>query len=97
MRGKASEKIAGGKLVRCEVELDNSGVASEVKFTGDFFLHPENTLAEVEAYLVGSRVCGKTSEPFIANSIESFLLFRKAELTGASPEAFAKVLKQAMG
>lgn len=45
-------KVAGGKLVRVKADVDG-GVLRGVGITGDFFMHPEDGVTELEAALVG--------------------------------------------
>jgi hypothetical protein len=51
--GKAVYKVPGGKLLRVSVEYDG-GTIREVRFSGDFFIHPEDALERVEAALKGA-------------------------------------------
>ncbi len=53
----ATTKVTGGKLLRvkCEVENGASGnVLSAVSITGDFFMHPEDGVTELERALMGA-------------------------------------------
>ena len=49
--GNVTKKIIGGKLVRIDVAFDER--IETVKITGDFFLHPEDTLEEIVGVLEG--------------------------------------------
>lgn len=51
----ASEKVAGGKLVSIEIQAENN-VVNTVKITGDFFLHPEESISDLENSLVGVKI-----------------------------------------
>lgn len=51
----ASEKVEGGKLVAVEV-LVSDGVITNAKITGDFFLHPEESITALEGALVGVKI-----------------------------------------
>jgi len=54
---KGSKKVEGGKLIKCDLSLDPSGsVIREVRFTGDFFMHPEEKLEELEGYLANTHL-----------------------------------------
>ena len=46
MKGTASRKIPGGKMVKVSVEYGY--VLENVKITGDFFLHPEESIEDIE-------------------------------------------------
>lgn len=52
MASKAVLKVPGGKLVKAELESQGEKV-EKVKITGDFFVHPEEALAELEECLAG--------------------------------------------
>ena len=51
----AENKIKGGKLIRikCEIKED---ILNKIKFSGDFFLHPEEKLNELEELLQGMKI-----------------------------------------
>jgi lipoate---protein ligase len=80
-----TEKVPGGKLLRIKVDYDN--VINSVKITGDFFLHPEESITEIENALVGKSI----HDDFAA-------IIRQAtdgvEFIGISPEAISDVLKR---
>jgi lipoate-protein ligase A len=48
--GKAEYKVEGGKLVKAQVEKGDGWIL-RVKITGDFFIHPEEFLEELEEAL----------------------------------------------
>ena len=50
--GTATRKIPGGKMVRVETTFDKK--IESVKITGDFFLHPEETLDLIVKKITGS-------------------------------------------
>jgi lipoate-protein ligase A len=45
-------KIPNGKLVRVEVQF-GEGKIDRIKITGDFFMHPEDALVEIERRMIG--------------------------------------------
>ena len=63
---RASEKAAGGKLVRLELEHDGSRIL-RAKITGDFFLHPEDALGEMEKSIVGMQI--NAGEPAFSSAL----------------------------
>ena len=88
--GKAEYKVAGGKLIR--VQLDKKGSRIEkLRITGDFFLHPEELIEDLEKALVGHVLNMLDMGEFIGAFIER----RGATLLGASPEDFAKCITMA--
>jgi lipoate-protein ligase A len=51
----AVRKFSGGKLLKVTVRSEN-GVIQEVRITGDFFVHPEDSVEEIERVLQGITV-----------------------------------------
>ncbi len=45
-------KIPNGKLVRVDVQFGEGKIGS-IKITGDFFMHPEDALVEIERRMIG--------------------------------------------
>lgn len=50
----AESKVPGGKLVRIKVDCFDGAIRS-VRIEGDFFVHPEEGIADLESSLVESR------------------------------------------
>ncbi len=88
--GSASLKVAGGKLLKASVQAAGGRISS-LKITGDFFLHPEETLAEIESALANHLL----NESAITATISSLLQKNNAQLIGAAPQDFAKVIMEA--
>jgi lipoate-protein ligase A len=94
------EKIAGGKLVCIEVwSTDRSegqmpGTADRVRISGDFFLHPEDSLEELESSLVGLALDSKESE--IESRISKCMAKRGSSLIGVSPKDIARIFVKAV-
>jgi lipoate---protein ligase len=53
MRGIVVCKVPGGKLLRVSVDHEGSRIVA-VKFTGDFFVHPEEAVERLEGRLAGA-------------------------------------------
>jgi lipoate---protein ligase len=85
-------KVKGGKFVKIQLS-ENDLRISKLKITGDFFLHPEVLIDELEETLLGHDI----DESKLTASIEAFLLERNAVLLGASPADFAKCIVMAVG
>jgi lipoate-protein ligase A len=51
---KAESKVTGGKLVRIKVDCSD-GTIRNIMIEGDFFVHPEEGLIDLESSLIGSR------------------------------------------
>lgn len=56
VQGACDRKVPGGKLIRVRVELEVDGPVklSSVKVYGDFFMHPESLIEDIEAVLLES-------------------------------------------
>jgi len=88
--GLAELKVAGGKLVRAEVDVEG-GVLVDVKITGDFFLYPEEAIFDVESSLKGLGISAD-----YASVIEASLAQLGAQLIGASPSDVAEAIRRAV-
>lgn len=86
----AEYKIPGGKLLTCEMRVVE-GVIAEIKLSGDFFMHPEDAIKELEEELTGSRIDAYESK------IIEFFQDREIKLFGISPGDFSKVIELALG
>lgn len=89
--GRAEYKVKDGKLIRVQLsEVDQR--IDKIKITGDFFLHPETLIEELEETLLGQPL----DEITLTSSIEVLLTKRNATLLGASPADFAKCIMMAV-
>jgi lipoate-protein ligase A len=88
--GNAAYKVPGGKLIKVSL-IEGNGRIQEIKITGDFFLHPEDSIEDLERALVG-RLLQTTK---LANIIEELMEEKKAIFLGASPEDFEKCILMA--
>ncbi|MEK6953404.1 MAG: hypothetical protein AABX01_00220 [Candidatus Micrarchaeota archaeon] len=87
-RSKITAKVEGGKLLRMELELSESGErVKSVKITGDFFIHPEDSLQIIEKTLL---VTGIGDEPEkIAANISEITNSQGIQMIGITPQALA--------
>lgn len=92
MHGVATEKVPGGKLLRIKVDYDEK--VSDIKITGDFFIHPEDSVTDIENLLKGTS--RNEDEKTIADKISIFVSQNKIQLVGIDPAAISRVLKAAM-
>ena len=92
MEGVAAEKVPGGKLVRIKVNYDD--VINDIKITGDFFLHPEDAIDDIEKSLFGIKA--SSDESVISKIISGVVNSGKIELVGITPESLAKVIRSAI-
>ena len=82
-----SYKIPDGKMVKVRVDVEND-LIHDITILGDFFLHPEATLVEIEEGLVGTRL----QEENITKVIQRVLDTHGAVLIGASARDLAKAI-----
>jgi len=99
------EKIPGGKLVAIEVlrrtkrtndsagDSESSGSGLLVKITGDFFLHPEDSLEDIERTL--GKLPTDASEADVTAVLVALLSKSGATLIGVSACDLARIFKKA--
>jgi len=90
--GKAAYKVEGGKMIKVQL-TQRDGKIEKVKIMGDFFLHPEDLIDEIENLLAGAPL----EEKSISSSIKAFIEEKGATLLGAAPEDVAKCIMMASG
>jgi len=77
--------------VRVEVDEDK---VLKVRITGDFFLHPEEVLEEMEESFVGMGVFEE--EEMILESVKKVIEEREAILVGFTVEGLVRIFKEAV-
>jgi len=88
--GKAEYKVSGGKMIKVQLtEKDNR--IQKIKVTGDFFLHPEELIDQLEEALTQCLL----NESGLTEHVRTFMEKREATLLGASPEDFARCIMMA--
>ena len=92
MQGTATEKVHGGKLVRVSVDYGRS--INYAKITGDFFMHPEESITDIENCLRG--IDRDAQQEHIAKKIKEVVLSNGIVLVGVTEDAIARVVKEAM-
>ena len=85
--GRADYKVPGGKLIRVRVQYSDS-IIEKVRFYGDFFIHPEEAVEELENRLAGKDI------PYAEQMIDDF--FEDVDAAGISSEDFKKALNLAI-
>ena len=83
---RAEYKVPGGKLLVAETEV-KGGVLITVKVMGDFFMHPEEAINDLEEALSGKHVSK------IDEIVEEFFGGKEITLFGVSEKDFVHVLK----
>jgi lipoate---protein ligase len=53
---KAHNIYKSRKLIKISLEYTDSKIISSIRITGDFFLYPEETLDQIEASLIGTKM-----------------------------------------
>jgi len=86
---RIEEKVPGGKLVCIDVEGAEGRIAS-IRITGDFFLHPEETIGKIEDALIGAPV----NE--VAARVASVLKENEAQFIGVSPQDLERMVRNVM-
>ena len=79
-------------LIRVRLEV-HSGHLSEVQISGDFFMHPEEGLWNLEQTLVGTEV----SRNMILSKIKAFYEKWNILTPGVIPEDFAEAIFRTIG
>ena len=90
MNGIATKKVSGGKLLRVK-SIFGERVES-VQLTGDFFLHPEESVSLLEKSLEGLPA-SNNPEVFLKHISEA-LQKNNIQLIGISPEDIVETLIQ---
>jgi lipoate-protein ligase A len=86
---RAEYKVPGGKLLAVEVE-EKDNILFNVKISGDFFMHPEPAIAELEKMLCNSPL----SE--LEDRVKRFFYINNIILFGVEPGDFVKVIELAI-
>ncbi len=89
---QAKQKVKEGKVVKVEVDCDE--VIKDIKITGDFFIHPEDILDEIEKSIIGLEI--SSSIETITSNIKSRIADRDIQMIGISPESIALLIREAL-
>lgn len=89
---QAQKQVSGGKFVR--IKLIANEYITDLQITGDFFLHPEESISQIEQNLKNLHV--QTSEEEIEERIHATLAKNKANLIGVSPADLAQLIHRAL-
>lgn len=92
MRRMVERKVPGGKLLRVRVDFDEHIRA--LRITGDFMVHPEEALFEIERNLSGIPL--PVGESDLRKRIQEVVDDREARLVGFSPGDLASVISEAL-
>ncbi|MFH1443403.1 MAG: hypothetical protein ABIG96_05195 [Candidatus Micrarchaeota archaeon] len=95
MAVKITTKVEGGKLLRLELELtEDLARAKSVKLSGDFFIHPEDSLQIIEKALLTAPI----DQPMlsIAGRIGNLTVSQGIQMIGINPESIANAFTDAV-
>ena len=86
---KIDYKVEGGKLLRIELMHKNNHLLT-IKLCGDFFIHPEYSIEDIEKGLMGT--------PFnqISQKLSDIIQTKNIQLIGFSPEDLQKAIETSM-
>jgi hypothetical protein len=85
---KGEIKVPNGKLIKCRVQIVK-GKIHTISFIGDFFMHPEEKIEELEEKLIGVDY----DKEVIKHVVSEF--FNHVLLIGANQEDFIRVITEA--
>ena len=88
----SSQKVKEGKIVKVEVQFDN--VITKLKISGDFFLHPEEVLYDIEKSMLDLK--RDVSFDTLVLKIHNIIKIYDAQMIGISPESLALVIREAL-
>ncbi len=80
-------KVPGGKLIKVKLDIEDESIKA-ITVLGDFFLHPEHVLEEIEDSLLGVKLIEAT----IVEIIQTVLDKNKATLIGANATDLAEAI-----
>jgi lipoate-protein ligase A len=87
----ADYKVVGGKLLRVRLQVEHNIIQS-IRITGDFFMHPEPAIEQLERQLIGIQCNAQALSAILQQFFE-----RDIEIVGASAEDFVTVIMKAYG
>ncbi len=90
MKHDIDYKVPNGKLLRLEVDMEKDTIRS-IKISGDFFIHPETAITQIEGLLAGKSIddVNDTVNRFIEENNVQLIGFDASDLT----EALRKIQK----
>ena len=88
----SSQKVKEGKIVKVEAHFDN--VITKIKISGDFFLHPEEVLDDIEKSMLDLK--SDVSFDTLVLKIHKIVNDYDAQMIGISPESLALVIRETL-
>ena len=92
MEGKAEKKVEKGKLLKILVKFDKK--LTDVKIMGDFFLHPEEKIVQLEKCLKGIDISSKegTIEQILRDTVKK----HEIKMLGVGEKDIAETVVEAL-
>lgn len=87
-----TEKIPGGKLVTIKVDFGSK--IKKVQILGDFFMHPEEGVLDIEKKFIGLDL--KFDEKKTTSEIEEMIKSRSYELIGVDIPSVVSMVKRSL-
>ena len=87
---KGELKVKGGKLIKCKIKVRENKI-EEIRFSGDFFIHPEEKIEELEEMLKGVELKKKKLYSILS------LFAENVEMIGVNNDDFVEVIMRAKG
>ena len=88
----SKQKVKEGKVVKVEIECNE--LIRNIRITGDFFIHPEDILDEIEKSIIGLE--RSASIETITSNIRKRIADRDVQMIGISPESIALLINEAL-
>jgi len=85
MKRHMDYKVPGGKLIRIDLETEQ-GIIKDIRITGDFFIHPEESILTIENSLKGIHI----SE--VPQRLERIITKNRIKLIGLRTEDIIKII-----
>lgn len=82
---KIKTKIPNGKLLELSLRHTDDKIIEEIIISGDFFMHPEEAIEELELFLISKKI-----DETLTGDINAFLDERGAEIVGFSTKDLVK-------
>ncbi len=93
MHAEITHKIPQGKLVRLSMDYDTT-ILQKIRICGDFFIHPEETILDMEGVLTSLPV--EAGEERIRHLLDRAVEHRHAQLIGIDTLTLARLIHEAI-
>ncbi len=88
-KGSSIHKVPEGKMIKISLTMTDD-IIEDVRITGDFFAHPEDSIEQIEKNLKGSRY------PDIPKKIYDLITSQKIQLVGMDKDDITHAIKLAI-